>query len=185
MRAVIQFAKLSGFSPIITTASKHNEAYCKSAGATHVLDSHEISYEELPGAVAKITGGTPLTFVYNATSNPESQKAAWEVLGQNGTMVVVNPPSDAIVKKQGKGDKKGRRAIWVFGVANHPDHYDFGAEMYAELTRMFEDGDLKVYVFIVSPALADELTAPTAEQDREYRTRPRGHPRRTCEAPEG
>ncbi|EKM48207.1 uncharacterized protein PHACADRAFT_77921, partial [Phanerochaete carnosa HHB-10118-sp] len=34
----IQFAKLSGFSLIITTGSLHNEAYLKSLGVTHVID---------------------------------------------------------------------------------------------------------------------------------------------------
>ncbi len=34
----LQWAKLSGFSPIITTASLHNTELLKSQGATHVLD---------------------------------------------------------------------------------------------------------------------------------------------------
>ena len=51
---MIQFAKLSGFSPIITTASKHNETYLKSLGATHVID-RSIPLSELPQAVKAIT----------------------------------------------------------------------------------------------------------------------------------
>ena len=35
---VIQLSKLSGFNPIITTASLHNTDALKEIGATHVLD---------------------------------------------------------------------------------------------------------------------------------------------------
>ncbi|KZV67303.1 GroES-like protein [Peniophora sp. CONT] len=138
----IQFAKLSGFSPIITTASKHNEVYCKSAGATHVLDYTEVPEAELPGAVADIIGNTPLTFIYDATS-PGLHKTGWEMLAPNGTMVIVNPPLDAVIGKQGKYDEKGRRLVWVFGVVNDPDHLEFGAGLYAVLTGMLEKGDIK------------------------------------------
>ncbi|HEV7737525.1 MAG TPA: hypothetical protein VGO47_09170, partial [Chlamydiales bacterium] len=36
--SAIQLAKLSGFSPIATTASTHHTDYLKSLGATHVID---------------------------------------------------------------------------------------------------------------------------------------------------
>ena len=35
---VIQLARLSGFSPIIVTASLSNEEYLKGLGATHVIN---------------------------------------------------------------------------------------------------------------------------------------------------
>ena len=140
----IQFAKLSGFSPIITTASKHNEEYCKAAGATHVLDYHDVPLSELPNVVAKITGDTPLTLVYNATSDIESHKIGWDMLAENGTEVIVNPPSDAVANKRGKEDEKGRRVVWAFGVANDPDHWEFGKGLYAALTEFLEKGEIKV-----------------------------------------
>ena len=51
----IQLAKLSGFSPIIVTASQRNADYCKKAGATHIIDYRETPYSQLSEAVAKIT----------------------------------------------------------------------------------------------------------------------------------
>ncbi|KZV65650.1 NAD(P)-binding protein, partial [Peniophora sp. CONT] len=139
----IQLAKLSGFSIIITTASKHNEAYCKSAGATHFLDYHDVPYPELPAAVKKILpDDMPLTYFYDAAASPESQKAGWEVLSPGGAIVVVLPPSPEI-GTPGKDDEKGRRTVWVYGGANDPDHQEFGAGMYAALTGMLERGELK------------------------------------------
>ena len=49
--AVIQLAKLSGFSPIITTASLKNTDFLKSLGATHVIDRNA----DLPSSVKAIT----------------------------------------------------------------------------------------------------------------------------------
>ncbi|VDC07631.1 unnamed protein product [Peniophora sp. CBMAI 1063] len=141
----IQLAKLGGFNPIITTASKHNEVYCKSAGATHVLDYHEVPYSEFRSAVAKIIGDTPLTYVYDAISTPESQKAGWEALSPGGALVIVKHPSDAVAGKQGKDDAEGKRVVWAFGGANvpFPGHREFGTAMYAVLTDMLEKGEIK------------------------------------------
>ena len=53
----IQCAKLSGFNPIITTASLHNEPLLLSLGATRVVErSSETNAERTPAAVvAEIT----------------------------------------------------------------------------------------------------------------------------------
>ncbi|KZP32286.1 GroES-like protein [Athelia psychrophila] len=87
----IQLAKLSGFSPIITTASLHNAAYLESLGATHVLDRH-LHSAALKKAVASIT---KLSFdiVYDSLSLPDTQKVAYEILSANGTLVLVLPSS--------------------------------------------------------------------------------------------
>ncbi|VDC00280.1 unnamed protein product [Peniophora sp. CBMAI 1063] len=138
----IQLAKLGGFSIIVTTASKHNEEYCKSAGATHVLDYHDVPYPELPATVKKIAGDLPITYIYDAATTPESQKAGWDVLAPGGAIVVVNVPSKDI-GAPGKDDEKGRRAVWVYGGSNEPDHQEFGTGMYAALTEMLEKGELK------------------------------------------
>ncbi|KZV67302.1 GroES-like protein [Peniophora sp. CONT] len=138
----IQLAKLSGFDPIITTASKRNEAYCKSAGATHVLDYHDVPYAELRSAVANIIGDASLDYIYDAVSNSDSQKTGWDMLAPSGAMVIVAPPSEAI-GKPGKDDAMGRRVVWVFGNVNDPVHHEFGTGMYAVLTEMLEKGELK------------------------------------------
>jgi len=45
---------MSGFSPIITTASSQHTAYLKSLGATYVFDRHA-DLSVLPNEIAKIT----------------------------------------------------------------------------------------------------------------------------------
>ncbi|VDB91638.1 unnamed protein product [Peniophora sp. CBMAI 1063] len=141
-RFAIQLAKLSGFSTIITTASKRNEAYCKDAGATHVIDYKNVPYADLPAALHKIVGDEPIAYIYDAASSPESQKTGWGVLSAGGAMVVVLPPSPEI-HAPGKDDEKGRRLVSVFGNFNDPDNQEFGKGLYAKLTELLEKGELK------------------------------------------
>ncbi|VDB91637.1 unnamed protein product [Peniophora sp. CBMAI 1063] len=138
----IQLAKLSGFSTIITTASKHNEAYCKSAGATHVIDYHIVPYAELSAEVKAIVGDKPLTYIYDAISSAESQKASWEALSPGGALVVVLPASTDI-GKPGKDDENGRRVVAVFGTVNDPENWAFGKKLYGALPGLLEKGELR------------------------------------------
>ena len=62
----IQFAKLSGFSLIITTASLRNAEYLKSLGATHVIDRNAPA-EALAASVAQIAG-KPVKYAYDAVA---------------------------------------------------------------------------------------------------------------------
>ncbi|KZV71137.1 medium-chain dehydrogenase/reductase like protein [Peniophora sp. CONT] len=143
-RFAIQLAKLSSFSTIITTASKHNEAACKDIGATHVIDYREVPYTKLPEAVRNIVGDAPIKYVYNAVSNTESNNAGWELLSSGGSMIIVLPPSpESAIGTPGKDDENGRRLVFVHGAINEPCNYEFGAGLYAVLTEMFEKGELK------------------------------------------
>lgn len=103
-------------------------------------------YAELPGAVKKIVGDTPIAYVYDAVSNAESQKAGWDALSPGGALVIVLPPSPA-VGKQGQDDEKGRRTVWVAGIVSDPYHEAFGNGLYAALTGLLENGDIKVRHF--------------------------------------
>ncbi|KZP22104.1 GroES-like protein [Athelia psychrophila] len=86
---VIQLAKLSGFSPIITTASPHNTTYLESLGATHVLDRH-LDTAALKSEVARITQ-LPVKVIYDTVSEQDTQKLGYELLAENGTLVLVLP----------------------------------------------------------------------------------------------
>ncbi|KAI0057355.1 GroES-like protein [Artomyces pyxidatus] len=135
----IQLAKLSGFGPIITTASPRNEAYCKAAGATHVIDYNTVPYAELPAAVRAITGG-PVPFVYDAISSSESQKASWEILAPGGSVVITLTPE---VGKPGAEAEDGKRTVWVFGLVHQEENQEVGGRMYAKLTEFMATGALK------------------------------------------
>ncbi|KAF8311406.1 GroES-like protein [Clavulina sp. PMI_390] len=71
----IQLAKLSGFSPIIATASAQHTEYLKLLGATHVVP-HSTSASEY----SSLANETPITTAVLAISPPEHIATAIEVL---------------------------------------------------------------------------------------------------------
>ncbi|KZV67570.1 GroES-like protein [Peniophora sp. CONT] len=156
----LQLLKASGFSPLITTASKHNEAYCKAAGATHVIDHKDVPYHELPAAVKKILGETPVSFIYDAWARGGSQQAAFSLLAPGGSMCTALYSE---VGERAKEDAQGRRVLTPYGSVNEEPHHAFGTEMYAHLTEMLETGELKpnnvklLDGFEAIPAGCDEL----------------------------
>ncbi|KAG1876340.1 chaperonin 10-like protein [Suillus subluteus] len=98
---VIQLARLSGFYPIIATASPSNEDLVKDYGATHFFDRN-LSGKQLMTAISKVTD-RPIEVVYDAISAPETQLVAWELLANNGTLIVTVPAS--VKEDEGKGRK--------------------------------------------------------------------------------
>ncbi|KZV67571.1 GroES-like protein [Peniophora sp. CONT] len=136
----LQLLKASGFSPLITTASKHNEAYCKAAGATHVIDHKDVPYTELPAALKEILGETPVSFIYDAWARGGSQQAAFSLLAPGGSLCTALHPE---VGERAKEDAQGRRVVSPYGSVNEEHHHEFGTEMYAHLTGMLETGELK------------------------------------------
>ncbi|KZV71795.1 GroES-like protein [Peniophora sp. CONT] len=132
---------LSGFSPIITTASARNEVYCKKAGATHVIDYNAVPYSTLPDKVAEILDGAPLIVAYDAISLPDSQKAAWAALAPRGTLVVVLEP--AVGGTPGTEAEQGKKMVRAYGMANEGENLEFSARMYSVIPSLLERGDLK------------------------------------------
>ena len=134
----IQFARLSGFSPIITTSSLKNEAYLKSLGATHVIDRHT-PLSDLPRLVKEITD-KPVKYAYDALSSPETQNAVFELVVPGGQIVFLNPLAidEAKLKKEDK--YIGR----VFADVQQPTLQEIGKSLYAHITQLVEAGDIKV-----------------------------------------
>lgn len=87
---MLQFAKLSGFNPIITTASPKHTDYLRSFGATHVFD-RKLPAPDLISEVRKITS-EPIEYIYDAVSLPETQKLAIDLLAPGGRLTVVLDP---------------------------------------------------------------------------------------------
>jgi NADPH:quinone reductase-like Zn-dependent oxidoreductase len=138
---VIQLLKISGFSTIITTASKRNEQYCMNAGATHVIDYHDVPYSELYVAVRKITK-EPIELVYDASSGlSETQSAGWQILAPNGRMVVARPPT--IDSK----NNIGKRLFFTLGDVYIQEKQEFTAKMYSALNEWLANGEIKVRSF--------------------------------------
>ncbi|KAH7907149.1 hypothetical protein BJ138DRAFT_1104545 [Hygrophoropsis aurantiaca] len=83
---VIQFAKASGFSPIIATSSPSNFDLLTSLGATHTIDRHlpfSSSSSSIVSEISRITS-KPITFVYDAISLPDTQQGGYDLLASGG-----------------------------------------------------------------------------------------------------
>lgn len=142
----IQLAKISGFNPIITTASAHNKAYCSAAGATHVIDYHATPYSSLASTVASITS-KPIKIIYDAasaTTASESQIACWNVLSPGGQLIVAMPPSKDI-GAPGVEDKDGKYVAWLFGSVTDDVIGDvtLGKSMFKALEGLMERGEIR------------------------------------------
>ncbi|KAF7771560.1 hypothetical protein Agabi119p4_5871 [Agaricus bisporus var. burnettii] len=87
----IQFAKLSGFNPIIATASLKHTDFLKSLGATHVLDRN-LSAQALKAEIEKITT-KPVKHVCDAISLAETQQTGVEILAPGGHLMLVLAPT--------------------------------------------------------------------------------------------
>ena len=135
---VIQLAKLSGFSPIITTASLHNSNLLQSLGATHVVDRKA----DVPAKVAEILKGTPVQFVYDAVSEKDTQEQAWDVLSPGGTLLLILP-------SQVDKDKYKDKSVYdkVIGNVHTPAVRPLGISLYSKLTSLLESGKIKVRKF--------------------------------------
>jgi NADPH:quinone reductase-like Zn-dependent oxidoreductase len=124
---VLQFARLSGFSTIVTTASLHNADYVKSLGATHVIDRHA----DVVAEAGKIFS-TPPSVVFDAIS--EDQEVGWKILGPNGTLVLVLPPTV---------ETSGENKRFVRALGSVHTNRDMGRRLFSKVTELLQSGDIK------------------------------------------
>ena len=133
----IQFLKLSGFDPLITTSSLHNADYLKQLGATHVLD-RKLSPEELHAEIRKITS-KPFRTIFDAAAFPDTQNLGYDLLASGGTMPAVRP--DAIDPKKKVEDKK---SFFMHANVTLPQNRKLGTSLFSALPKLLESGDLRV-----------------------------------------
>ena len=143
----IQLAHLSGFSPIITTASLKNSEYLKRLGATHVIDRH-LPLSDLPTTVGSITK-EPFGFVFAAVAPADVQHAAYDLVAADGTVIVVQP----VVIEQSRL-VPNKHIEFIFASPTLPDRKHIGADIYKHLTALFESGAIKVPYFSSSSCAA-------------------------------
>ncbi|KAG1821778.1 chaperonin 10-like protein [Suillus subaureus] len=140
---VIQLAHLSGFYPIIATASSSNEGLVRDYGATHFFDRN-LSGKQLKAAIGKITD-SPIGIVYDAISLPETQSVAWELLANNGTLVLT---LFALVKED---EGKGRKVILTFGDAQAPQNQELCGSSWAVVEKWLSEGTIQPNKYEVLP----------------------------------
>ncbi|KAF9555139.1 GroES-like protein [Agrocybe pediades] len=132
----LQLAKLSGFSPIITTASSKHADNLKRLGATDVLDRN-LSGRELKAEIDKITGGKPIKYAFDSISSAATQQVGVEILSPSGTLatvlpVVVDVPED-------------KNTVSTLGIFSHsPQHLGLLETLYHDkITGWLERGVIR------------------------------------------
>lgn len=113
-------ARIAGFSPIITTASKAHADSLKSLGATHVFE-RTVSPSTIHNA---LTGSKPLTLAVDTVSNSETQLFAFQVLTnqpkpppQGLQLQLVLPPTEELQAHNSARGEGSVKAGIVAGVA--------------------------------------------------------------------
>ncbi|KAK7679613.1 hypothetical protein QCA50_017324 [Cerrena zonata] len=138
-QCVIQFARLSGFSPIIATASLRNEDLLKSLGVTHVVDRN-LNATDLISAIRGITS-KPTQLVYDAIADADTQNLAYDLLSSGGKLLLSLPP--VIDQARITPDKQ----VFSFsGQTDHPEYAAIDEEFYAVLQTYLKSGDIKALI---------------------------------------
>lgn len=133
---VIQLAKMSGFSPIITTSALKHTEYLKGLGATHVIDRY-LSFSGLQHAVERITSA-PINVIYDTVSIRETQEGAWKLLAPQGRLVLTLP---SVIDKH-PGDR--REIVLTNGNPHLEENWETGRQLWMQLNRWLEKGDIRV-----------------------------------------
>jgi len=139
----IQLARLSGFYPIITTASPSNEELVKGYGATHFFD-RSLSGKQLLAAISEVTDD-PIKLVYDAVSLPETQSVGWDLLADNGTLVLT------LYAKVKEDEGKGRKIVQAFGSPHAPESEELCRNSWARLEKWLSDGTIQPNKYEVFP----------------------------------
>ena len=132
----IQLAKLSGFSPIITTASLKHAEFLKSIGATHVID-RSISASNLVSEINGITQNVPIKYALDSISLPDTQQTVYDLLGKGGKLAIFRPPAAKTTE-----DKE---ILYIFGVLREPANIVLlESLLHDNLERLLKEGAIKV-----------------------------------------
>ncbi|CAE6370959.1 unnamed protein product [Rhizoctonia solani] len=99
----IQFARLAGFSTIVTTASSQHADFLKSLGATHLFDRN-VDVKTIQSAFE-----TPVSFVFDTVGTETTQLLAFDVLTTpslvpGARLSLLLTPVDSL-KEKNSGDK--------------------------------------------------------------------------------
>ncbi|KDR68597.1 hypothetical protein GALMADRAFT_256879 [Galerina marginata CBS 339.88] len=131
---VLQFAKLSGFSPIITTASVKHTEFLKSLGATHVLDRN-LPAGDLITEVKKIAG-KPIDIVYDSISLADTQHVGLDLLASGGQLVTVLQPTGKV--------PEDKTVIAALGIPRLPHNIELLETLYHDkISGFLEKGIIK------------------------------------------
>ncbi|KAH9481157.1 Dehydrogenase orsE [Psilocybe cubensis] len=131
----IQLAKLSGFSPILTTASLKHTEHLKSIGATEVFDRN-LPSSALITAIKKATGSQPVKHVFDTVSSAKTEQDGLDILASGGQIILVLP-----LAVPAPEDKK---VTTVSGFLRDPNNVELLESLYRDhITAWLEQGVIK------------------------------------------
>ncbi|KAJ2917355.1 hypothetical protein MD484_g3072, partial [Candolleomyces efflorescens] len=133
---VIQFAKLSGFSYIITTASAKHTEYLKSLGATHIID-RDIPVAEIPAKLESIVGSLDIEAAYDSIGDAETSLAQTMAAVPPGGRVVTTNPRVEFEPQDGKSLSR------VIATATIPYNVELLRKLALRLPGLLEDKSIK------------------------------------------
>ncbi len=129
-----------------------------------------LSASALREQVFELAGGA-VPVVYDAISLPDTQNAAFDLLGKDVKLLTLLAPA---VDEDKQKNANGRTVVSVAGHILRPENQDFGRVLFSKLTGLLKNGDLKVCSCTLGLGRADAMFAAVA---RRY------HTRRPCEYP--
>lgn len=142
----LQFLKLSGFGPIIATASPHNIELVKAYGATHVID-RKLPTADIITQVTAIAGGG-VDLVYDAISTQDTLALSEAVARPGAQLVCVNPPLGEFVTKLA-ADKRLQVAVAQGSLSIEKNRGGIDG-LLEKLPQLLQDGLLKVGILLVN-----------------------------------
>ncbi|KAI0071248.1 GroES-like protein [Panus rudis PR-1116 ss-1] len=145
----IQFARLSGFSPIIVTASLKHTERLKSFGATHVLD-RSLPFDQQAAEIRKITK-TPIPYIYDGIGGADTQKFGYDLLAPGGTLIDVMFATPEFKEATAADTNSGKRLVWTHGGFNYKYFEELGSEFVPMLPELLEKGEIRPNVPEVLP----------------------------------
>ncbi|KAI0779737.1 GroES-like protein [Fomes fomentarius] len=144
----LQFLKLSGFGPIIATASAHNFELVKAYGATHVID-RKLPTADVVKQVTAIAGGGGVDLVYDAISTEDTLALSEAVARPGSQLVCVTPPLGEFVAKLA-ADKRLQVAVAQGSMSIEKNRGGIDG-LLEKLPQLLQDGLLKPTSFEVVP----------------------------------
>ncbi|CCO37802.1 Zinc-type alcohol dehydrogenase-like protein C2E1P3.01 [Rhizoctonia solani AG-1 IB] len=132
----IQFARIAGFSPIVTTASSHHASLLKSLGATHVFD-RDTDAETVQSAFT-----VPVSLVFDAISSDVTQPFAFDVLSipslvPGARLILLQAQTDSLKKKNA-----GHSVIINQVYGSSEVFQDIGVSFWQKIGQWIEEGEL-------------------------------------------
>ncbi|KAJ8096141.1 hypothetical protein PM082_000049 [Marasmius tenuissimus] len=99
--------------------------HLKSLGATHVLDRHSVSINDITHA--------PLKFIFDTHGGEEARQVRFSLFAEGGRVCCVN-------SRLSERKENGRREFGVLGIVHLPSYRAAGVELMKRLKKWVEEG---------------------------------------------